>query len=31
MDNPRFVVDENIPLVNDEDIGYDYYNTKDKM
>ena len=27
MDNPRFVDDENIPLVHDEDIDYDDYNT----
>ena len=27
MDNPRFVDDENIPLVHDEDIEYDDYNT----
>ena len=27
MDNSRFVDDENIPLVFDEDIDYDYYNT----
>ena len=28
MDYPRFVVDEIIPLVHDEDIDYDYYNTQ---
>ena len=27
MDNPIFVDDENIPLVHDEDIDYDDYNT----
>ena len=27
MDNPRFVDDENIPLVQDEDVDYDDYNT----
>ena len=27
MDNPRFVDDGNIPLVQDEDIDYDDYNT----
>ena len=27
MDNPRFVDDENILLVQDEDIDYDDYNT----
>ena len=27
MDNPRFVNDENIPLVLDEDNDYDDYNT----
>ena len=27
MDNPRFVDDENIPLVHDEDNDYDDYNT----
>ena len=27
MDNPRFVDDENISLVQDEDIDYDNYNT----
>ena len=27
MDNPRFVDDEKIPLVHDEDIEYDDYNT----
>ena len=27
MDNSRFVDDENIPLVYDEDINYDDYNT----
>ena len=29
MDNPRFGDDENIPLVQDEDIGYDDYDTTD--
>ena len=27
MDNPRFVNDENIALVHDEDINYGDYNT----
>lgn len=27
MDNPRFFYDENTPLVHEEDIDYDYYNT----
>ena len=27
MNNSRFVDDENIPLVNDEDIDYDDYDT----
>ena len=27
MDNSWFVNDENIPLVHDEDISYDDYNT----